>query len=167
MMMISPLQKVNKKILSHPFFQFLIVNFLKMTLPEILRRNGSQPCHGLQSARFQLELRDIFLVLFKHCLPQVMEISHQEVTSGNYFIHLMKYDDGPRCRYFAVNTVMHFCALQIGRIYVNKHPKEMQLSVEELRELIGNKVAMVDSLGLSTISLHTLQQIISGQSCLT
>ena len=94
MMMISPLQKVRKKILSHNLFQFLIVNSLKMTLSEILRRNGSQPCHGLMSARFQLELRDTFLVLFKHCFPQVKEISHQEWTSGNYFIHLMKYDDG-------------------------------------------------------------------------
>ena len=34
---------------------------------------------------------------------------------------------------------MHFRALQIGRIYVNKNPKEMQLSVEELREMIGHK----------------------------
>ena len=68
----------------------------------------------------------------------------REVTSGNYFTHLIKNDDGrfarhPRFRYFALNTVMHFHALQIGRIFVNKHPKEMQLSIEELREMIAHK----------------------------
>ena len=42
-------------------------------------------------------------------------------------------------RYFALNKVMRFRALQIGRIYKNQHPKEMLLSVEELREMIGHK----------------------------
>ena len=45
------------------------------------------------------------------------------VTIGNYFKHLMQYDDGrfarhPRFRFFALNTEMRHRALQTGRVYV-------------------------------------------------
>ena len=107
------------------------------------------------------------------------------VTIGNYFKHMMMYEDGrfakhPRFRYFALNTEMRWRALQAGRIYVRQHPHDAQLSVEELRDMVGREgeafsnrvlhyatslrgtrhywfkqrshlIAMVDTLGLPTV----------------
>ena len=107
------------------------------------------------------------------------------VSIGNYFKHLMMYQDGrfarhPRFRYFALNTEMRWRSLQAGRIYVRQHPHDAQLSVDELREMIGHEgeafsnrvlhyattlrgtrqywfkqrsrlIAMVDTLGLPTV----------------
>ena len=66
------------------------------------------------------------------------------VTVGNYFKHLLMYADGrfarhPRFRYFALNTEMRWRALQAGRIYVHQHPHDAQLSVEELRDMVGHE----------------------------
>ena len=51
------------------------------------------------------------------------------VTIGNY---LLMYADGrftrhPRFCYFALNTEMHWRALQAGQIYVRQHPHDAQL----------------------------------------
>ena len=64
------------------------------------------------------------------------------VTIGNYFKHLMMYDDGrfakhPRFRFFALNTEMRWRALQTGRIYVRQHPGDDHLSLDELRDMVG------------------------------
>ena len=65
-----------------------------------------------------------------------------QVTIGNYFTHLMKYSDGrfakhPRFRFFALNTEMRRRALQAGRIYIQQHPGDAQLTIDELRDMIG------------------------------
>ena len=107
------------------------------------------------------------------------------VTIGNYFKHLLLYKDGrfarhPRFRYFALNTEMRWRALQAGRIYVRQHPVDAQLTVDELRDMVGREgeafsnqvlhyatslrgtrqywfkqrsrlIAMVDTLGLPTV----------------
>lgn len=107
------------------------------------------------------------------------------VTIGNYFKHLMMYHDKrfeqhPRFRYFALNTEMHWRALQSGRIYIRQHPEDAHLSLEELRDMVGREgqafsnrvlhyatslrgtkqywfrqrsrlIAMVDTLGLPTV----------------
>ena len=63
---------------------------------------------------------------------------------GNYFKHLLMYDDGrfarhPRFRYFALNTEMRWYALQAGRIYVHQHPHDARLSVEELGDMVARE----------------------------
>ena len=107
------------------------------------------------------------------------------VTIGNYVKHLMMYEDGhfarhPRFCYFALNTEMRWRALQTGRIYARQQPHDAQLSVEELRDMVGREgeafsnrvlhyaaslrgtrqywfrqrsrlIAMVDTLGLPTV----------------
>ena len=65
-----------------------------------------------------------------------------QVTIGNYFKHLMMYDDNrfakhPRFRFFAFNTEMRWRALQTGRVYVKQHPGDAQLSLDELRDMVG------------------------------
>ena len=67
------------------------------------------------------------------------------ITIGNYFKHLLMYNDGrfarhPRFSYFALNTEMRWCALQAGRIYVHQHPHDARLSAEELRDMVGHGV---------------------------
>ena len=97
------------------------------------------------------------------------------VTIGNYFKHQMRYGDGQfakhsRFCYFALNTEMRWRALQTGRIFINQHPKDARLTLEELRDMVGregeffsNRVlhyagslrgtgqSMVDALGLPTV----------------
>ena len=67
-----------------------------------------------------------------------------QVTIGNYFKHLMMYDDKrfakhPRFRFFAINTEMRWRALQTGRVYVKQHPGDAQLSLDELRDMVGRE----------------------------
>ena len=42
-----------------------------------------------------------------------------------------------RFRYFALNTQMRHRALQTGRIYVRQNPHNGHLSVDELKEMVG------------------------------
>ena len=70
---------------------------------------------------------------------------HHTVTAGNYFKHLMMYGDGqfakhPRFRYFALNTEMRWRALQTGRVYINQHPRDARLTLDDLRDMVGMKV---------------------------
>ena len=108
-----------------------------------------------------------------------------QITIGNYFKHLLMYEDGrfarhPRFRFFALNTEMRWRALQAGRIYIRQHPGDAQLTVDELRDMVGREgeafsnrvlhyaaslrgtrqywfrqrsrlISMVDTLGLPTI----------------
>ena len=66
------------------------------------------------------------------------------VTIGNYLKHMMVYEDGRFAnhhwfRYFALNTEMRWRALQAGHVYVHQHPHDAQLTVEELRDMVGRK----------------------------
>ena len=45
----------------------------------------------------------------------------------------------PRFRYFALNTEMRWRALQAGKTYVRQNPHDERLTVEELREMIGDQ----------------------------
>ena len=69
---------------------------------------------------------------------------HHTVTAGCYFKHLLMYGDGqfakhPRFRYFALNTVMRWRALQAGRVYIKKHPKDARLTLDDLRDMVGRE----------------------------
>lgn len=73
-------------------------------------------------------------------------LSHRQVavTIGNYFKHLMQYDDGrfarhPRFRFFALNTEMRHRALQAGRVYIRQHPSDGQLFLDALRDMVGRQ----------------------------
>ena len=66
------------------------------------------------------------------------------VTIGNYFKHLMLYNDGRfakhcRFRYFALNTEMRWRALQTGRIYIRQNPEDDHLTIEDLRDMVGRE----------------------------
>ena len=54
------------------------------------------------------------------------------------------YDDNrfakhPSFRFFALNTEMRWRALQTGRVYVKQHPGDAQLSLDELRDMVGRE----------------------------
>ena len=42
-------------------------------------------------------------------------------------------------RYFALDTEMRWHALQTGRIFINQHPKDAHLTLEELRDMVGRE----------------------------
>ena len=52
----------------------------------------------------------------------------------------MRYEDGrfaqhPRFRYFALNTLMRWRALETSRVFIKQNPEEAKLTVEELQEM--------------------------------
>ena len=87
-----------------------------------------------------------------------------QVTIGNYFKHLTMYDDNrfakhPRFRFFALNTEMR---LQTGRVYVKRHPGDAQLSLDELRDMVGRE-GQTFSNRVSTVSESTKRVICCSQ----
>ena len=108
-----------------------------------------------------------------------------QITIGNYFKQWLIFEDDlfsrhPHFRLFALNTEMRWWALQAGRIYICQHPGDAQLTVDELRDMVGREgeafsnrvlhyaaslrgtrqywfrqqsrlISMVDTLGLPTI----------------
>ena len=79
-----------------------------------------------------------FPTLFPTGAADFLGQRYNQVTIGNYFTHLLKYDDGrfaryPRFRFIALNTEMRWRGLQAGRIYIQQHPGDAQLTVDELR----------------------------------
>ena len=82
-----------------------------------------------------------------------------QVTIGNYLKHLTMYDDNrftkhPRFRFFGLNTEMRWRALQTGRVYVKEHPGDAQLSLDELRDMVGRE-GQTFSNRVSTVSEST------------
>ena len=85
-----------------------------------------------------------FPVLFPTGAAELLAPRLNTVTIGNYFKHLMMYDDGRfakhcRFRYFALNTEMRWRALQTGRVYIRQNPEDAHLSIEQLRDMIGRE----------------------------
>ena len=87
--------------------------------------------------------RNTFRWHSQHRSQQVLQIFWDNVAIGNYFKHLMMYDDGrfakhSRFSFFALNTEMRWRALQAGRIYIHQHPgDEHFLTVGDLRDMVG------------------------------
>ena len=85
-----------------------------------------------------------FPTLFPTGAAEFLGARINNVTIGNYFKHLLLYDDGRfakhcRFRYFALNTEMRWRALQTGRVYVRQNLEDAHLSVEQLRDMIGRE----------------------------
>ena len=95
-------------------------------------------------------------------------LRQNQVTIGNYFKHLTMYDDNrfakhPRFRFFAaLNTEMRWRALQTGRVYVKEHPGDAQLSLDELRDMVGRQ-GQTFSNRVSTVSESTKTVICCSQ----
>ncbi len=82
-----------------------------------------------------------FPTLFPTGAGNFLAPRERAVTVGNYFKHLMKYDDSrfathPRFRYFALNSEMRWRVLQAGRVHIKQHPKDAHLSLDELKSII-------------------------------
>ena len=85
-----------------------------------------------------------FPTLFPTSAGEFLDQRPVQVTIGNYFKHLMQYDDGRfarhlRFRFFSLNTEMRHRALQTGRVYVYQHPGDGQLSLDKLRDRVGRQ----------------------------
>ena len=85
-----------------------------------------------------------FPTLFPTGAAEFLAPRLNNVTLGNYFKHLMLYDDGrfgkhSRFRYFALNTEMRWRAIQSGRVYVRKNPEDGQLTTEDLQGMVGDE----------------------------
>ena len=68
---------------------------------------------------------ELHVLYLPHPLPNWSFVAPRQhtITVGNYFKHLMMYEDGrfarhPRFRYFALNTEMRWRALQIDRTHL-------------------------------------------------
>ncbi len=155
-------------------------NFQKQTVP--WPKSGDTPVNEFQTEGY---ITCAFPTLFPTGAGDFVAPRPRTVTAGNYFKHLMMYGDGqfakhPRFRYFALNTEMRWRALQTGRIYIRKHPKDGKLTLDELKDMVGcegerfanrvlhfanslrgtsqywfkqrrNLISMVDTLGMPTV----------------
>ena len=99
----------------------------------------------------------------------------REISQGNARIRLplattssiTMYDDNrfakhPRFRFFALNTEMRWRALQTRRVYVKQHPGDAQLSLDELRDMVGRE-GQTFSNRVSTVSENTKTVICCSQ----
>ena len=61
------------------------------------------------------------------------------VTIGNYFKHLLMYDDSRFAKHlrFHFFAEMRWRALKTGRVYVRQYPGDAQVSLDELRDMVG------------------------------
>ncbi|XP_011404395.1 PREDICTED: uncharacterized protein LOC105313003 [Amphimedon queenslandica] len=85
-----------------------------------------------------------FPTLFPTGAANFNGIRMNSVTVGNYFTHLMKYDNGrfakhPRFRFLALNTEMRWRANETGQIYIRQHSGEAHLTIDDLRDMIGRE----------------------------
>ena len=85
-----------------------------------------------------------FPTLFPTKAADFLGQRQNQVTIGNYFKHLMMYGDGwfakhPRFQFFALNTEMHWHALQIGQICIHQKPGNAQMSLDELQGMVGQE----------------------------
>ena len=104
-------------------------------------KNGEAPINEFTTEGY---ISCAFPTLFPSGEGDFVAPRHHTVTAGNYFKHLMMYGDGnfarhPRFRYFALNTEMRWRALQTGRIYLNKHPRDARLTLGDLRDMVGRE----------------------------
>ena len=108
---------------------------------------GNSPINEFQTEGY---ITQAFPTLFPTGAAEYLAPRIHPITVGNYFKHLLMYKDGrfakhPRFRYFALNTEMRWRALQAGRIYVRQHPQDSQLTIQELRQMVGNEGASLSS----------------------
>ena len=99
---------------------------------------GDTPVNEFNTAGYML---CAFPALFPTEAGDFLAPRERVVTAGNYFKHLIRYDDGrfarhPRFRYFALNTEKQWHALQAGRVYIKQHPKDARLPLDELKSMV-------------------------------
>ncbi len=83
-----------------------------------------------------------FPTLFPTGAGEYLAPRQRRLTLGQYSKHLIRYRDGrfvqhPRFRYFALNTMMRWRALETGRVFVKQRIGENHLSVEELKDMVN------------------------------
>ena len=104
-------------------------------------QNGSVPIDEFKTEGY---ISCAFPTLFPTGEADFLAPRQQSVTVGMYFKHLMMYGEGrfarhPRFRYFALNTEMRWRALQTGRVYINQHPDDARLTLDDLRDMVGHE----------------------------
>ena len=67
---------------------------------------------------------------------------HRRITLGQFLKHLILYEDGrfaqyARFRYFALNTMLRWRALETGRVFVKQRIGDSHISVEELKDMFN------------------------------
>ena len=88
----------------------------------------------------------LLLLCISHTLPyQCGRFLRATPESGYHWQILQASDDDnrfakhTRFRLFALNTEMRWRALLTGRVYVKQHPGDAQLSLDELRYMVGRE----------------------------
>ena len=104
-------------------------------------KSGDEPINEFSTEGY---ISCAFPTLFPTGAGDFVAPRHHTVTAGQYFKHLLMYGDGqfakhPRFRYFALNTVMRWRGLQTGRVYVNQHPRDARLTLDDLRDMVGRE----------------------------
>ena len=85
----------------------------------------------------------VFPALFPTGAADLLAPQIHKITIGNYFKHLLMYDDGrfaKHChfKYFALNTEMRWRTLQTGKVNLQQSTDDDDhLTIEELQDMVG------------------------------
>lgn len=84
-----------------------------------------------------------FPTLYPYGLGDLRSIRARDINPAEYFKHMLWYKDGrfarhTRWRYFALNSMMRWRALQEGKVYVRQNLRDNQLEVKDIQEMIEN-----------------------------
>ncbi|KAK3923264.1 ATP-dependent DNA helicase [Frankliniella fusca] len=89
-----------------------------------------------------------FPTLFPYGNADLRQERKHEVKTSNYFKHLMHYYDErfakhTTFRFFAYNSWMRWTALNDGNVFLEKHNEYKNMTVDKLKELIGQNPSIM------------------------
>ena len=80
-----------------------------------------------------------FSPIFQYFLTCIVAYAHGIWRHAPWIHQPWKVPSTLIVTFFALNTEMRWRALQTGRVYVKQHPGDAQLSLDELRDMVGRE----------------------------
>ncbi|KAK3922580.1 3-ketoacyl-CoA thiolase, peroxisomal [Frankliniella fusca] len=108
---------------------------------------GKEPLSEFNTAGY---ICQAFPTLFPRGIGDLRDVRNYEINTSDYFKHLFRYHDGrfeehPRFRYFAMNSMMRWHSIEKGNLYAKKNDELCNLTVEELVEKIKEDPKVINS----------------------
>lgn len=100
---------------------------------------GNNPINEFQTQGY---IARAFPTLYPTGIADFRTERARNIKPAEYFKHLIQYKDGrfvrhTRWKYFALNSLMRWRALQDGRIYIKQNLQDAQLTVTDIQERIA------------------------------
>ncbi|KAE8745030.1 hypothetical protein FOCC_FOCC008342 [Frankliniella occidentalis] len=109
---------------------------------------GKEPLSEFNTVGY---IAQAFPTLFPTGCADLRDPRNHKVNASDYFKHLFRYNDGrfeehPRFRFFAMNSLMRWHAIEKGNLYAKKNDELSNLSVDELIEKMKEDPKVIHSI---------------------